>query len=51
MLYSPWREEQADLVQRNCKEFCQGNEEAKKANFDRFNLKRVWKTRLEGPWM
>jgi len=37
MLFSPWRDEQVDLVQRNCEEFYLGNEEAIKANFDRFN--------------
>jgi len=37
MLFSPWRDEQANLIKRNCKEFYQGNEEAIKANFDRFN--------------
>jgi len=38
MIYSPWRDEQADYrIQRNCEEFYQGNEEANKANFDRFN--------------
>jgi len=35
MLFSPWRDEQVDLVQRNCEEFYLGNEEAIKANFDR----------------
>jgi len=37
MLFSPWRNEQVDLVQRNCEEVYLGNEEAIKANFDRFN--------------
>jgi len=37
MLYSPWRDEQVHLIQRNCEEFYQGNEEAIKAKFHRFN--------------
>jgi len=37
MLFFPWRDEQVDLVQRNCEEFYLGNKEAIKANFDRFN--------------
>jgi len=37
MLFSPWRDEQVDLVQRNCEEVYLGNEETIKANFDRFN--------------
>jgi len=38
MVFSLWRDEKADLVQRNCEEFYQGHEEAIKANFDRFNF-------------
>jgi len=38
MLHSPWTDEQADLIQRNCEEFYQGNEAAIKANFDRLLL-------------
>jgi len=37
MLHSPWTDEQADLIQRNCEEFYQGNEAAIKANFDRLD--------------
>jgi len=39
MLCSPWRDEQADLIKIHFEEFYQGNEEAIKANFDRFNSK------------
>jgi len=33
MLYSPWKDKQAELIHRNCKEFYQGNKEIIKANF------------------